>query len=121
MSLGTLKIMWFTSFQKECMAPTLTTYVMEWYVKAKFFIIHHIRSHIKFRNREWQRRDGARFRGTEGTWDIGVILNNGKAIFSAVWSRFMKEQKVKENDTLLFTLREDDDIVVFDVVVNLIN
>lgn len=81
----------------------------------------HIPRNIKFQNRDWNRGDCAKVRKTDGSWDPGIVLNNGKARFSAGWSKFVREQKLKKNDNLRFTLHEDDDIAVFDIEVNPIN
>ena len=58
------------------------------------------------------------FRCEERTWDIKIVLNHGIGRFSGGWSRFIKDRRLKEDDNLRFTLRQDDDIPVFDIEVN---
>lgn len=76
---------------------------------------------MKFKNRKWKSREAARFRTNQGTWDITIILSNGIGRFFGRWSKFVKDNDLKENDILLFTLFEKLDIATFDIEVNPIN
>lgn len=73
---------------------------------------------MKFHNREWYHGEDARFRTNMGTWNIRIIINHDRDRFSGGWSTFVKDRELKENENLRFTLREEDDIPIFDVEVN---
>lgn len=53
------------------------------------------------------------FRRNADTWNIGINVTNGRRRFSAGWNQFVRDNGLKENDEVLFSLQVDG--VTFDI------
>ncbi|KAK1352216.1 hypothetical protein POM88_053480 [Heracleum sosnowskyi] len=75
----------------------------------------HIPSHVSARNRAWQSGEEVMLRTDVGTWMVRIVFNNGSPRFSAGWNKFARDNKFIVNQKLVFTLIEEDDVIVFDI------
>ncbi|KAK1389864.1 hypothetical protein POM88_018042 [Heracleum sosnowskyi] len=75
----------------------------------------HIPSHVSARNRDWQSGEEVMLRTDVGTWMVRIVFNNGSPRFSAGWNKFARDNKFIVNQKLVFTLIEEDDVIVFDI------
>lgn len=53
------------------------------------------------------------FRRNVQNWNIGINVTNGRIRFSAEWNKFVRDNSLKQNDEVMFSLLKDG--VTFDV------
>lgn len=77
--------------------------------------MQHIPGNVKPRDQNWQAGEKVSFVTAKGTWQVGIVLHNGRGRFSAGWNAFAKDNKLKKSNTLLFTLTENNEGPCFTV------
>lgn len=67
-------------------------------------------------DRKWVAYEKILLRTDDGEWPVGITISAGRARLSAGWNKFTKDNRLKCNQTLFFTLLPDDGSgVVFQV------
>lgn len=81
-----------------------------------FTVLQHIPRTINPIGRKWRAGEKVLMRTDNGSWSVGIVYNHRSPRFSAGWNIFAKDNEFALNDTLIFTLVEDDNApVAFDV------
>lgn len=78
--------------------------------------MQHIPGNVNPFGRQWRAGERVLLRTHNGSWSVGIIYNHRIPRFSAGWNPFAKDNELKMNQTLIFTMVEDDNApVAFDV------
>lgn len=75
----------------------------------------HIPKHICPRNRSWQAGEDVKLKTDKGSWNVSIVLSNRTGRFSAGWNRFSEDNKLKKSNSLIFTMFESAEGIVFNV------
>lgn len=76
----------------------------------------YIPSSIRHHDRQWRSSEKIILRTKTGEWMVGLSVLRGNARCSAGWNKFSKDNKLKKNETLTFTMIGDEgNGVIFNV------
>ncbi|KAK1401088.1 hypothetical protein POM88_000693 [Heracleum sosnowskyi] len=75
----------------------------------------YIPQYINLRNRNFNQVERVMFRFENEQWGIGIVYSNGLPRFSAGWNKFVKDNQISLNETVEFTMVEEEDELVFDI------
>lgn len=70
---------------------------------------------MKPQNREWEIGEQVLLSSVNGDWMVSIVFSNGTPRFSAGWNKFARDNNLRENQNLVFTLFEQQDVHLFDV------
>lgn len=71
--------------------------------------------YITPRNREWKAGDKVTLVTDNGNWPLGIVMSHGRARFSAGWNKFVRDNRLRNSQVLVFTLVESDDGPILNV------
>ncbi|KAK1383336.1 hypothetical protein POM88_021071 [Heracleum sosnowskyi] len=66
-------------------------------------------------NKQWLVGERVLLRTDEGSWSIGLTVNDGRARFSAGWNKFARDNELKRRQNLVFNMIEGAEGIVFEV------
>ncbi|KAK1372123.1 hypothetical protein POM88_038215 [Heracleum sosnowskyi] len=66
-------------------------------------------------DRQWIVGEGVLLRTDEGSWSIGLTVNDGRARFSTGWNKFARDNELKRRQNLVFNMNEGAEGIVFEV------
>lgn len=75
----------------------------------------HIPSNVKPQQRKWRHGEEVLLSTVNGDWMVRIVFSNGNPRFSAGWNRFARDNNLQQNQNLVFTLFEDQDMLLFNV------
>ncbi|KAK1360110.1 hypothetical protein POM88_044584 [Heracleum sosnowskyi] len=75
----------------------------------------YIPRYINLGNRNFNQGERVMFRFENEQWGIGIVYSNGLQRFSAGWNKFVKDNQISLNETVEFTLVEEEDELVFNI------
>ncbi|KAK1361763.1 hypothetical protein POM88_046237 [Heracleum sosnowskyi] len=70
---------------------------------------------IVLANRQWIVGERVLLRTDEGSWSIGLTVNDGRARFSTGWNKFARDNELKRRQNLVFNMNEGAEGIVFEV------
>ncbi|KAK1396556.1 hypothetical protein POM88_006419 [Heracleum sosnowskyi] len=57
-------------------------------------------------NRQWRVGERVLLRTDEGSWSIGLTVNDGRVRFSTGWNKFARDNELKKRQNLVFNMNE---------------
>ncbi|KAK1354320.1 hypothetical protein POM88_047576 [Heracleum sosnowskyi] len=78
-------------------------------------IVQYIPGYIKPGNRNFVHGECVTFRCENGEWEVAIVYSNGIPRFSAGWNQFAKYNKLSLNETVEFTMVEEEDGLAFEI------
>lgn len=86
------------------------------YIDQNINLFQTIPKHITPQNRAWVAGEQVSIRTPTGMWTVGIVFNSsGAPRFSAGWNRFSRDNELRKNQMLVFTVEEEHDGIIFDV------
>lgn len=67
-------------------------------------MFQYIPSHINPQNRKWTAGEKITLRTQRGEWTVVLAISNGRPRCSSDWKKFAKDNELKYNKTLPFTM-----------------
>lgn len=77
--------------------------------------MHHIPNEVQLNGRYWKDGDEVSCVTEKGSWQIGIVLNNGRPRLSAGWNKFAMENDLNESQILVFSMAEENEGIVFNI------
>ncbi|KAK1355667.1 hypothetical protein POM88_048923 [Heracleum sosnowskyi] len=78
-------------------------------------IVQYIPGYIKPGNRNFEHGERVTFRCENGEWEVTIVYSNGIPRFSVGWNQFAKYNKLSLNETVEFTMVDEEDGLAFEI------
>ncbi|KAK1378622.1 hypothetical protein POM88_025366 [Heracleum sosnowskyi] len=75
----------------------------------------YIPGYIKPGNRNFKHGERVTFRCENREWEVAIVYSNGIPRFSAGWNQFAKYNKLSLNETVEFTMVDEEDGLAFEI------
>ncbi|KAK1388306.1 hypothetical protein POM88_016484 [Heracleum sosnowskyi] len=75
----------------------------------------YITGYIKPGNHNFEHGERVTFRCENGEWEVAIVFSNGIPRFSTGWNQFAKYNKLSLNETIEFTMVEEEDGLAFEI------